>query len=163
MKHGGRHCAAPARLAADVGAALLLAGLVALPSDDALGERVGTEFGVNMTILPPDTQPAAVLDPLAGTAWRAVEGPWPRDLSFAGKERMARVSSAGAPPADVSYRLVVTPSGTAAAERRGELRIVPANGPVADFFFVLSADGRTLTLAAARTGVRGRYVRVAPH
>lgn len=163
MKHAGRHCAAPARLIADVGAALLLAGLAAFPCDDALAERAGTAFGVNMTLLPPGTQPAAILDPLAGTAWRRIEGPWPGALSFARTGRVARVLTAGAPAADVSYSLALAPSGTGKAEKRGELRIVPASGPAADFFFVLSADGKTLTLTAARTGARGRYVRAGPH
>lgn len=159
MRRVGYRRGAMEHLAASVGVALLLAGSVVFPSEEALAGSATAEFQVGITILPAGAKPAAAPDPLAGSTWRAIDGPWLGTLSFASHGRVVHVAMAGGKPEDVSYNLIAAPASSAG--KRGELHIVPTGTPAASFFYSLSADGRTMTLIAARTGVHGRYVRAA--
>lgn len=157
MRNARHHDVAIKRLAAGLEATVLLAGFAACLSEDALAGSASAQFQVGITILPSGAKPTAVSDPLAGSAWSAVDGPWLGTLGFAARGRMVHVAIAGAAPEDVSYSLVATPPN--AAGQGGELHILSARAPDANFFYVLSADGRAMTLIAARTGARGHYVR----
>lgn len=162
MRNAHHHHAAVERLAADVRAAVLLAGFVVFSSGEALAGGASAQFQIGITIVPAGAKPAVAPDPLAGTVWRSLDGPWPGTLSFGKSGRIAHVAMTGATPEDVSYSLVLPSAGAAAKDERGELRIIPMNGPTAAFFFTFSAGGRTMTLIAARTGARGHYLRVQP-
>lgn len=159
MRNAHHHHAAVERLAADVGAAVLLAGFVEFSSGEALAGSASAQFQIGITILPAGTKPVVAPDPLAGSTWNAIDGPWLGTLSFASHGRVVHVAMAGGKPEDVSYNLIAAPASSAG--KRGELHIVPTGTPAASFFYSLSADGRTMTLIAARTGVRGHYVRAA--
>jgi hypothetical protein len=152
------------RLAA-AGSAALAVGFTAVPIDAVQAAQVSTTFGVGITILPADAQASLPpVDLFAASAWHAVDGPWPGTVRFDGRTHTVHLDLVGAQPVDAAYSYAVeqAPAGRHAAGQHGRLHIAPMNGLAIDLAFVLSNDGKNLTLVFERGAIAQHYVRMAP-
>lgn len=144
--------------AVNAGAAILMA----LPLVGEAGEATAT-FGVTLTIVPAQTPAAAApADPLAGGTWEALQGPWPGTMSFNSEARSVHIAPRGASPVDASYGYTFEEgqaSDAQASVRRGRLHIKRTNGLEAELTFLLSKNGRILTLLFNGGAEAQRYVR----
>jgi hypothetical protein len=136
-----------------------------VPIDAVQAAQASTTFGVGITILPADAQASLPpVDLFAASAWHAVDGPWPGTVRFDGRTHTVHLDLVGAQPVDAAYSYAVeqAPAGRHAAGQHGRLHIAPMNGLAIDLAFVLSNDGKNLTLVFERGAIAQHYVRMAP-